>query len=148
MLRKVKTGFPRFPERSCPDKKILRQSFDAAGAGAPGAGASWTGAGWTAAGVCLGAASFFLAAAGAAPAGAGGRADGGGAFAPGGDAGARDAVDAVGSGVMMLTGGVDAAEGKSALVGLPVGAVGASVATGPGAGGAFHIGAYRPIRPS
>jgi hypothetical protein len=40
---------------------------------------------------------------------------------------------------MMLIGGVEAAVGKSALVGLPVGIVGASVATGPGAaGGAFH----------
>ena len=51
---------------------------------------------------------------------AGGRGDGDGAAD--GDAGARDAVDPVpGSGVMMLTAGVEAAEGKSALVGLPVG---------------------------
>ena len=46
---------------------------------------------------------------------------------------------------MMLTGGVEAALGKSALVGLPVGIVGGSAATspavaGPG-GGAFHNGA-------
>ena len=120
----------------------MHQSFDAAGA--PGGGSSGTGAGgcW-AAGVCFGAASFFLAAAIAEAAVAGGRGDADGAFAAGGDAGARGAVDAVGSGVMMLTGGVEAAEGKSALVGLPVGIVGASVTTGPGAaaGGAFHSGA-------
>ena len=55
-----------------------------------------------------------------------------------------------GSGVMMLMGGVEAAEGKSALVGLPVGIVGMSVATGAKAGvaGAFHDGAKRAIRPS
>ena len=127
----------------------MHQSFDAAGA--PGGGSSWTGAGvcW-AAGVCFGATSFFLAAAMAEAAVAGGRGDGDAAFATGGDAGARGADDAVGSGVMMLTGGVEAAEGKSALVGLPVGTVGASVATCPGAGaaGAFHSGAYRAIRPS
>ena len=127
--------------------KRLHQSFDAAGAGAPGAGSSWTGAAVWAAGGRLGAASFFLAAAIAAPAVAGGRGDGDtdGAFPAGGGAGGRD--DAIGSGVMMLTGGVEAAEGKSALVGLPVGIVGASVATGPGAG-IFHCGAYRAIRPS
>ena len=130
----------------------MAQSFDAAGAGAPGGGSSWTGAAVWAAGVRLGAASFFLAAAIAEPAAAGGRGDGDadGAFATGGAPGARGAADAVGSGVMMLTGGVEAAEGKSALVGLPVGIVGASVATGPGAAaaGIFHCGAYRPIRPS
>ena len=46
-----------------------------------------------------------------------------------------------GSGVMMLTAGVEAALGKSALVGLPVGIDGARAATGvePAAGaGAFH----------
>lgn len=135
MVRKVETGFPRFPDRSGSRKKMLRQSFDAAGTGAPGGGASWTGAG-----VCLGAAGF-LAAASALLAAAGGRGDG--AFAAGGDAGARGAGDAAGSGVMMLTGGVDAAEGKSALVGLPVGIVGARAAIGPGAAaaGAFHSGA-------
>jgi hypothetical protein len=47
-----------------------------------------------------------------------GRTAGAAAFA-GADA-ARE-VPRAGSGVMMLTGGVDAAEGKSALVGLPVG---------------------------
>ena len=50
---------------------------------------------------------------------------------------------------MMFTGGVEAALGKSALVGLPVGIVGASIATGAGtAAGTFHIDAYREIRPS
>ena len=44
----------------------------------------------------------------------------------------EDGVAAVpGSGVMMLTGGVEAAEGNSALVGLPVGTPGISAATGP-----------------
>ena len=117
-----------------PGETGLPQSLDAAGAGAPGAGSSWTGAGVRAAGGRLGATSFFLAAAIAEPTAAG----------------ARGAGDAVGSGVMMLTGGVEAAEGKSALVGFPVGIVGASVATGPGAAaaGIFHCGAYRAIRPS
>ena len=55
-------------------------------------------------------------------------------------AAARDADSAFpGSGVMMLTGGVDAADGKSALVGLPVGMDGGSAATCPAAGaGAFQ----------
>ena len=59
-------------------------------------------------------------------------ADGFGAGAPSG-----------GSGVMMLTGGVEAAVGNSALVGLPVGADGGSPASSPEAacGGAFHEGA-------
>lgn len=45
----------------------------------------------------------------------------------------------------MLTGGVDDAEGNSALVGLPVGTPGGSAATMPGkediaaTGGAFHV---------
>jgi hypothetical protein len=52
-----------------------------------------------------------------------------------------------GSGFMMLTGGVDAALGKSALVGLPVGIVVGSAASAPEGGiagvaaGAFHAGA-------
>ena len=67
------------------------------------------------------------------------------AFAPGDAAGARDAAGGVGpvlgSGAMMLIGGVEAAEGNSALVGLPVGIDGGSAATMPGdAGGAFQIG--------
>src|SRR5512140_1004265 len=101
------------------DQEKMHQSFDAAGAGAPGGGSSWIGADalW-AAGVRLGAAaSFFLAAATAEPAaGAGGRGEGDadGAFATGAEVGGRGAGDAAGSGVMMLTGGVEAAEGKSA----------------------------------
>jgi hypothetical protein len=73
-----------------------------------------------------------------------GRGDGNGAFAAGPDAGGRDADDAgagPGSGVMMLIGGVEAAVGNSALVGLPVGTNGASAATGAAAGGAFQDGA-------
>ena len=69
---------------------------------------------------------------------AGGRCDGSGAFAI--DADGRGADADPGSGVMMLTAGVEAALGKSALVGLPVGMEGARAATGAGAAGAgaFH----------
>jgi len=60
-------------------------------------------------------------------------------------AGARctDAVDVPGSGVMILTGGVEAELGNSALVGLPVGTPGTSAATGIGGcgGGAIQVGA-------
>ena len=86
----------------------------------------------------------FLAAASAGVAVEPGRGDGNGAIASGGDdADGRDADGAAGpgSGVMMLIGGVEAAVGNSALVGLPVGADGASVATGAAAAGAFHDGA-------
>jgi hypothetical protein len=68
-----------------------------------------------------------------------GRGDGNGALATA--AGARGAVAEPGSGVMMLTGGIEAEVGKSALVGLPVGIDGGSAATGPAAAGAFHNGA-------
>ena len=82
----------------------------------------------------------------ATAAGAGCGAERGGAFA----AGAR-AVAVAGSGFMILTAGVEAALGKSALVGLPVGIDGGSPATSPvdagPAGGAFHKGAYRVTRP-
>ena len=72
---------------------------------------------------------------------AAGRGDGNGALASEDDA-ARGAGSVPGSGVMMLTGGVEAAVGNSALVGLPVGVDGARAATGAGAtGGAFHNGA-------
>jgi hypothetical protein len=54
----------------------------------------------------------------------------------GGDA----ALAEPGSGVMMLTAGVEAAVGNSALVGLPVGTDDESAATGAAAG-AFHDGA-------
>jgi hypothetical protein len=100
--------------------------------GAAGAGVSGVGAV-----ARLGAAGFLAAASAGAP--ATGRDDGNGAAAPGVDAGGRGA-DAVvpGSGVMMLTGGVEAAEGKSALVGLPVGIVGGSAARGADVAGEFH----------
>jgi hypothetical protein len=84
------------------------------------------------------------ASAGAAAAGglteAGGRDDGSGAFAIDADErGAADAGAVLGSGLMMLTAGVEAAVGNSALVGLPVGIDGARAATGAGAAaGAFH----------
>jgi hypothetical protein len=77
----------------------------------------------------------LLAAATAGDADAVGRGEG--AAAAGADA---CAVVVVGSGVMMLTGGVEAALGKSALVGLPVGIPGMSAPTGgtTGGGGAFQ----------
>jgi pilus assembly protein FimV len=116
--------------------------FDAAGACAAGAagvaGAIWTGAAGARFGVAC-----FLAAASAGEAAGAGRAAGGGAVAAAGF-GANDAGP--GSGVMMFTGGVDAALGKSALVGRPVGIDGGSPATSPApgaaamgaGGGAFH----------
>ena len=66
-------------------------------------------------------------------------ADAGAIVEAGADADARDG-DGPGSGVMMLTAGVEAAVGNSALVGLPVGIDGESAATGAAAG-AFHDGA-------
>ena len=75
-----------------------------------------------------------MAAAGAG-AGAGGVAAAGrGAAGDAGAAAARGfgAAPSGGSGVMMLTGGVEAAVGNSALVGLPVGIDGGSAATSPG----------------
>ena len=85
-------------------------------------------------------AACFLAAATAGDAEAAGRGDGLGVAA--GAAAACELV-VVGSAVMMLTGGVEAALGNSALVGLPVGTPGMSAATGgtaatTGAGVAFH----------
>jgi hypothetical protein len=105
--------------------------------GDPGGGASWTGApdgrfggGGFLAAVCAGGDAGGVAAAGRGA---------------GGDAGAAAVDDGFGaapsggSGVMMLTGGVDAAVGNSALVGLPVGTDGGSAAIRPVAtGGAFH----------
>ena len=85
-----------------------------------------------------GAAASFAGGAGAAGAAAAGRADG-----AAGAAARAELAD--GSGLMMLTAGVDDAEGNSALVGLPVGIPGGRVATIPGTaaaaaagGGAFH----------
>jgi hypothetical protein len=98
-------------------------------------------------------AAGFLAAADAGAAVELGRGDGSGAFATGDDAdeaagerGAGGVVAGLGSAVMMLIGGVEAAVGNSALVGLPVGIEGGNVATGAtaavvAAGGAFHDGA-------
>jgi hypothetical protein len=103
-------------------------------AGTAGAGVIGTGAGvWAGFG-----AACFLAAASVGDVAGVGRADG--AF--GGGVGERDA-DAVapGSGVMMLTGGVEEALGNSALVGLPVGTPGINAATvtaAATAGGAFQ----------
>jgi hypothetical protein len=115
------------------------QSFEASGAGAPGAGASWTGAGGAACFVVAG----FLAAATAGAADAAGRAGGDGALGAVDGAVARGkAGAALGSGFMMLIGGVEAAVGNSALVGLPVGINGESMATGAAAAeDAFHDGA-------
>ena len=100
-------------------------------------GASWTGAVLDGR---FGAGGGFLAAA-CACAGAGGVAAAGRGAA--GDAGAADdgfgAAPSGGSGVMMLTGGVEAEVGNSALVGLPVGTDAGSAAIMPGAAcGAFH----------
>lgn len=68
--------------------------------------------------------------------------EGNGAFATGGaDAAGRCAEDvacAPGSGVMILTAGVEAAVGNSALVGFPAGVDGASAATGAVGAGIFH----------
>jgi len=88
-------------------------------------------------------AACFLAAAGAGAVVAAGRGDGKGAFASDDDAARGGGAGVVpGSGVMMLTAGVEAAVGNSALVGLPVGIDGARPATEAGAaGGAFHDGA-------
>jgi hypothetical protein len=113
------------------------QSFDAAGAcgGAIETGAD---AGAAARGG-FGAGGFFAAASVAAGApGGGDNGDGAAAVATGGFGVGGFAT---GSGVMILTGGVEAAVGKSALVGLPVGTPGISAATGAGAdgGGAFHV---------
>jgi hypothetical protein len=115
--------------------------MDVSVAGVPGSGASWTGPA-----VCFCAAGF-LAVATAGVAAAAGRGSGNRAFAAGwGDCGGRGTDEdaaAPGSGPMMLTAGVEAAEGKSALVGLPVGVAGASTAVGAAAtaAGAFHNGA-------
>src|SRR6202161_4492963 len=107
--RKRKPVFPR--DHAWPGISISagnRQSLEAAGAGTAAAGASGTGAG-----VCadFGAACFLPAAGAVAVAG---RGEGNGALAAGVEATVRGAGAVPGSGVMMLTGGVEAAEGKSA----------------------------------
>ena len=105
--------------------------------GTGAAGAIWTGA----AGRGGFGAGGFLADA-TAGAGVGRAAGGSGAAAPpaAARAAAGGAVPVPGSGVMMLTGGVEAALGNSALVGLPVG-IGDNSATGAVGAGAFHNGA-------
>jgi hypothetical protein len=108
----------------------------AAGAGAAGAeaaGAGAAGAIGTGAVVRTGfGAGCFLA---AATAGGVGRGDGDGVLAVG--ALGRGGVGGVpGSAVMMLTGGVEAALGNSALVGLPIGIPGIRAVTGATAGAA------------
>jgi hypothetical protein len=117
------------------------QSEVAAGAAgaAAGAGVIETGVdGWTA----FGAGCFLTAAKVDDAAGPGFGDDGVGAAAFADDAGGRDPARG-GSAVMMLTGGVEAALGKSALVGLPVGIPDISAATGAAAGtdagGMFQI---------
>src|SRR6185437_14167623 len=97
------------------------QSLDAAG------GAIWTGA----AAVRGFGAGFLAATAGR----------GAGAFATA--AGARAAADAAGSGFMMLTGGVDAALGNSALVGRPVGIDVGKPASGPAIPAGIGAGAFQ-----
>jgi len=114
-------------------------SFDGAEAGVDGgaAGVIATGAVTLVVRGGLGAACFFAATGAAAGVG---RGVAGGALAAGPAERGVDVV--VGSGVMMLTGGVDAALGNSALVGRPVGTPGTSAATGAGAAvGRPHVGA-------
>jgi hypothetical protein len=109
--------------------------------GAPGGGASWTGpaadgrfgagGGGFLAAVCAGGDAGGVAAAG--------RGAGGDAGAAAADDGGFGAAPSSGSGVMMLTGGVEAEVGNSALVGLPVGMDGGSAAIRPVAAcGAFQ----------
>jgi hypothetical protein len=123
-------------------------SFAAAGAvdDAEGCGAIWTGAAAT--GARFGEGGFLAAATAGEAVAAAGRGAGTGASWTGAAGGEARAVDDAGplpgSGVMILTGGVEAADGKSALVGLPVGIDPGSAATSPvdaaATGGAFHDG--------
>ena len=130
-------------------QKPQHQSLSAAAAGAGGGELGVIGVG---ARTAFGAGCFFAAAGGAAACVAVGRAAGSGALAAGAVAWRDGAADpgAPGSGIMMLTGGVDAADGKSALVGLPTwipvgnaaiepagGTPGSADIAGPAAG-AFH----------
>jgi hypothetical protein len=99
----------------------------------------------------FGGAGFFAATGAAGAADDVGRGDSNDALAPddaeaagagGGTARCADAAGAEpGSGVMMLTAGVEAAVGKSALVGRPVG-IDDSIATGAETGDAFHDAEY------
>jgi hypothetical protein len=114
------------------------------------AGAEVTGASWTGAAALdgrFGAGGGFLAAVWAGAAGVAGgvaAAERGAAGAAGvADAGGFAAAPSGGSGVMMLTAGVEAELGNSALVGLPVGTDAGSAAISPDAAcaGAFQDGA-------
>ena len=90
--------------------------------------------------MCLGFGGFLAAASTGAVVGVGDEA----LAAEAGARGAGGVAAGPGSGVMMLTGGVEAAVGNSALVGLPVGIFGARAATAPAAAagaGAVHDGA-------
>ena len=101
--------------------------------GAAPDGASWTGA---AEDGRFGAGGGFLAAACACVGAGGGAAAARGAAGAAGTAAADDGFGAApsgGSGDMMLTGGVEAEVGNSALVGLPVGNDGGSAAIMPAA---------------
>lgn len=95
--------------------------------------------------MAFGADGLFAAGAAACADVAAGARGAGAAFA----AGATCRVVAVGSGFMMLTGGVDEALGNSAVVGLPVGIDDGSPASAAVAGiggtvaGAFQVGAWR-----
>ena len=156
----METGFPQGScaptayrqDRVGPIESVWRRAdeiqkhhqFAASGAGASvtagGAGASCTGA----AGRDDFGVGCFLAEAGAAAVAAAGRGDADDPFAPGDAAGLRGGgvVPVLGSGLMMLIGGVEAAEGNSALVGLPVGIDDGRAATAAGkAAGAFQVGA-------
>src|SRR3954468_8623031 len=110
-------------------QKPQHQSLSAAAAGA---GGGELGVICVGARTAFGAACFFGPAGGAAAC-AVGRAAGSGALAGGAVACRGGAADpgGPGSGIMMLTGGVDAADGKSALVGLPACIPGGNAATEP-----------------
>ena len=123
----------------------FENSHSLAAAGACTPGAIWTGA---ATGGRF-AAACFLAAAGTAPgvvADSGREAGTGAVAALAGGFG--EAAPSGGSGPMMLTAGVEAEVGNSALVGLPVGIAGGKAATSPApaCGGALHDGAWRVTR--
>jgi len=112
--------------------KSIHYSCVLAGDGAGAAGVSRTGAATCA----FGAAGLFTAAERGAGAGRGV----GTAWAVAGGGGAAFAG---GSGVMMLTGGIDAEVGNSALVGLPVGTdASPDIAARPGAAAAAAAGAF------
>jgi hypothetical protein len=120
------------------------QSLEVSGAGGGINVVGGAGAGAGCAGVMLCRGGFFEPDGVEAVVCGGGRDGGGGAAELAAGAGAVREVDAEpGSGAMMLTAGVDDADGNSALVGRPVGVEGGSAATVAGAAppGAFQNGA-------